>query len=109
MLKHLVAIIVVSLLVISGMPYVHTSVHYLVVAQEWIANLLKNVFSVGTPGDLIRQLLALLVIPVAIALLPTLIYWLVTRRWFTYFMETVWVVWLVQTTALVVVFATTTG
>lgn len=104
MLKHAIAVIVLSVVVILTMPYVQTGLEYLVSAQTWLSDLLKNVFSAGQVGNIIRQLIALLVIPFVVALIPTFIFWLAKRAWFPYFMEVVWVVWFIQTSALVVLY-----
>lgn len=108
MLKHIIAIVVISLLVIIGMSYAQHLVQWLVDAHDWISNLLMQVFSVGEAGSIIRQLIALLAIPLVLGLIPAIIYWLAKRGWFPYFMEVVWVVWFIQTSALVVLFKATT-
>src|SRR5437879_646562 len=104
MIKHILAIIVVSIIVIVGMPYVQQGLHILIAGHDWLSNLLTNVFSGGQAGNITRQLIALLAIPVVVALIPTIIFWLAKRAWFPYFMELVWVIWLVQTSALVVLY-----
>src|SRR5437763_17015742 len=104
MLKHVVVIVTSSIVVILGMAYAQTGLEYVISAHEWLSNLLKDVFSTGHIGNLIRELLALLVIPLAIGLLPAVAYWLAKRSWFPYFMEVVWVVWLLQAAALIVLY-----
>jgi len=102
MLKQVIAIIILSILIIVGMPYVQQGLQFVLSGHEWLSNLLKDVFSGGQAGNIIRQLIALLIIPVAVALIPAIIYWLARRAWFPYFMEFVWVIWLVQISALVI-------
>lgn len=104
MLKHSIAIIVLSLLIIVGMPYVQQGLQLLLSGHDWLSDFLKNIFSGGQAGNIIRELIALLAIPVVVALIPAVIYWLAKRAWFPYFMELVWVIWLVQTSALVVLY-----
>ena len=72
-----------------------------------ISDILREVFSGGQAGNIARELLALLAIPVAISLIPAIIYWLAKRHWFPWFMEVVWVIWFIQTSALVVLFKLT--
>jgi len=107
MLKHLGAIIGLSMAVMLTILYVQTGLQYLVTAHEWLSNVLKEVFSGGEAGNIIRQLLALLTIPFALGLIPAIGYWLAKREWFPYFMECVWIVWLVQTSALIVLYKAT--
>lgn len=104
MLKQVVAIIAVSVAVVLSMSYAQQAVQLLLSGHDWIAQLLTEVFSVGSAGNLARSLIALLCIPVLVALVPTLLYWTLRRHWFPYFMEIVWVVWLVQAGALVVMY-----
>lgn len=106
MLKHVVTIVILSIVVIVAMPYVQQGLQFILSCHEWLSDLLKDVFSGGQAGNIIRQLIALLAIPVIIALIPAIIFWLAKRSWFPYFMELVWVIWLVQTSALVVLYKT---
>ena len=104
MLKHIIAITVISLIIIVSMPYAQQMLQYIVAAHDWISDMLKEVFSVDQAGNIIRQLIALLVIPLVVSLIPAIIYWLARRQKLPYFMELVWVVWLVQTAAIVITF-----
>ncbi len=104
MIKHALAIIGVSILVIISMMYAQQALEYLLIAHDWVAEKLTDVFAGGQTGNIIRQLLALLAMPFAIALIPALIYWMAKRTWFPYFMQVVWVTWLVQTAALVIMY-----
>jgi hypothetical protein len=102
MLKHSIALIALSIIVVLTMPYAQPGLQFIVSAQTWVSETLTAVFSGGEVGNLIRNVIALLVIPVVIGLIPAFIYWLVKRSWFPYFMEVVWFFWLVQTAALVI-------
>ena len=104
MLKQLLAIILLSILVITCMWYAQQGLQAILTAHAWISDMLKQVFSGGEAGDIIRQLIALLTMPLLIAAVPALIYWLVRHHGFPYFMEIVWVVWLMQTAALIVIY-----
>lgn len=104
MLKHVAAIIILSIIVLLAMPQVQHGLNLLLTAHDWIANILKEVFSAGNAGNLSRQLIALLGIPVIVGFIPALSYWLAKRMWLPFFMEVVWVIWLIQTSALVVLF-----
>ena len=91
------------------MPQAQLGLHTLLALHDWIAVALKQVFSGGIAGNLIRELIALLALPLLIGLIPTAIYWLIRRAWFPYFMTFVWVVWLIQTAALVIQYAPVHG
>jgi hypothetical protein len=104
MLKHIVALIVLAVLVILATPQVHTALTALVSAHDWIADTLKAVFSGGRTGNLLRALIASLTIPLLVGFIPAGLYWLARRSFFPYFMTFVWVTWLIQTSALVVLY-----
>jgi len=104
MLKHVILLILLSVLVIFSMPYIQQGVHYLVSAHDWISDLLRDVFSGGQAGNIARELIALLAIPLAVGLIPVIIFWVARRRWFPWFMEIVWVVWFIQAAALIVLY-----
>lgn len=107
MLKTLISILILialSILAILFTAQAQQCVEWLISAHNWVSETLKDVFSGGNAGDLIRQLLALLTIPVGVGFIPVIIYGLVKRSWFPYFMRVIWVVWLIQTTGLVVVY-----
>lgn len=104
MFKQAIALIAGSVFIVLSMSYAQQGIEFLVQAHDWISQLLTDVFSEGQAGNLARGLIALLSIPVLIGLLPTAVYWVLKRQWFPYFMEIVWVVWLVQAGALIVLF-----
>lgn len=103
-LISLVILVVLSLIILAFMSNTQAVVNGILAAHAWLADLLTQVFSGGTAGDLTRQLIALITIPIALSLIPVLIYWLLRRSMFPYFMQVIWVTWLIQTAALVIQF-----
>jgi len=104
MLKQTIALIALSVGIIFSMSYAQQAVQVLIHAHDWISQLLMDVFSGGQAGNIMRGLIALLSIPLLVGLVPALIYWMIRRHWFPYFMEIVWIVWLVQAGALVMMY-----
>ncbi len=102
MIKNFIVLILFSLGVIFGVKHIQPTILLLVSSRDWISQLLLQVFSGGEIGSAVRNLISLLVIPLVIAAIPTLVYWLSKGRLFPYFMHVVWAVWLLQTTAIVV-------
>ena len=103
-IKQIIAIIVLSLFILLSISYVHQGLQLLIDLHSWISQLLTEVFSGGQIGNLIRGLLAMLSVPVIIALIPAGIYWVIKRHWFPYFMEIIWVIWLIQAGALIMMY-----
>lgn len=100
MLKQIIALVFLSTLIVFAMSYAQQAILFLMQGHDWVAQMLTDVFTVGQAGNIARGLLAILAIPVFIASIPTLIYWAIRRHWFPYFLEIVWIVWLVQAGAL---------
>ena len=109
MIKQVIAIIGLSVIIILSMLYVQEAIQILLGIHDWVADLLKDVFSGGQAGNVTRELIALLAAPVIVGFVPAIIYWVIKRSWFPYFMELVWVIWLVQATALVILYKTSAG
>jgi hypothetical protein len=108
MLKHIVLLLIASVAVVMFMSHTQQLVQLLLDAHAWVLELLSGIFSGGQAGNLIKGLIALLSLPLAIGLIPTLVYWMIKRHAFPYFMEIVWIVWLVQAGALVMMAGTST-
>jgi hypothetical protein len=104
MLKQSLILVALSAAIILSMSYAQHGLQLLVSGHDWISQLLTEVFSAGHAGSLARSLIALLSIPLFAGLIPTFIYWIVRRHWFPYFMEIVWVVWLLQAGALIMMY-----
>lgn len=108
MIKQAVALIALSVVIILSMSYAQQAVNLLLNGHDWVSQVLTNVFSGGQAGNIIRGLIALISIPLLVALVPAVIYWMVKRHWFPYFMEIMWVVWLIQAGALIVLYKAAT-
>lgn len=104
MIKHVIAIILLSIATILTMSYAQHAVDYLLRAHDWVSSVLTDVFSGGQTGNLLRGSISLLTIPVVVGMIPALAYWFTRRQWFPYFMQVVWVVWLIQAGALIALY-----
>ncbi len=100
MLKQIIVFILLCLIAIFIMTHIKTGLHALVAAYNWVDHTLAALFSGGTIGHVIRKLIALAGIPILVGLIPAFIYWLIKRSGFPYFMEVVWVTWLLLVAAL---------
>jgi len=106
MLKQIIAIVLLSIIITLTTPHIQQGLQYLLSGYNWVSHQLTEVFSGGSTGNLIRNLLALLAIPLLVGMVPVTIYWLARRKWFPYFMQLVWVIWLVQTAGIVLLYKT---
>lgn len=94
-------IIALSAAIVLFMPQAKVVIDALVSAHNYVSGLLTDVFSAGHAGNIARGLLALITIPLLAGLLPSLVYFLIRKHWFPYFLEIVWFVWLLQVGALI--------
>ena len=104
MLKHIIAIVLISVLVILTMPYMQMALHGLMDAYNWINQMLTQVFSGDKAGNTTRELIAMLILPLVVGLVPAIPYYFAKRSFLPYFMTIVWVVWLIEVTAIVLAF-----
>lgn len=104
MVKQIVVLVAVSIGITLSMAYLQPAIEFMLTAHDWVSQLLTEVFSVGQAGNIVRGLIALLSIPVIAGLVPALVYWMIKRHWFPYFMEVVWVVWFIQAGALLIMY-----
>ena len=102
MVRQISALVGLSIAIILAMSYAQQVIQLLLFAHGWVSQILTQVFSGGQAGNLARGLIALLSIPVLIAFVPTAAYWAIRRHFFPYFIEIVWIVWLIQAGALLV-------
>ncbi len=104
MIKQVIALLILSIALVFGMHYAQQGVLFLIQIHDWISQALTDVFSGGHTGMLIKAFIALLSVPLIVGLVPAIIYWMIKRHWFPYFMEFVWVIWLIQAGALAAVY-----
>lgn len=104
MFKQIVVLIALSAAIVASMSYTQEAVQLLLSAHDWVSQVLTDVFSGGQAGNMARGLIALISIPVIVGLIPAIAYWMLRRHWFPYFMQIVWVVWLVQAGALAMMY-----
>lgn len=105
MIKQIAALVVGSLAVTVTMVYDQQAIQYLITAHGWVAQMLEEVFSGGHVGNISRELLALLAVPFCVGVAAAAVYYLIKRQWFPYFMEVVWIIWLIQVSAVITTYA----
>lgn len=104
MLKKFIFMLVLTAIIIVAMPQAQQVIQYLINAHDLISQALKEVFSGGHIGNALRGFIAFLTIPFAIGAIPSALYWLVRKHWCPWFMDIVWIIWLVQAGALLSIY-----
>jgi hypothetical protein len=100
MLQNIVIIVVASVLAIFIMSEISLFLHYLVVAHQQVLGFLSKFIAGSYAANVVREVIALLTIPLVVALIPSFIYWIFTRQAFIYFTAVLWFVWLLLVAAL---------
>jgi hypothetical protein len=90
--------------VIASASHLHPFVIAFVSAHDWIAHSLQEVFTTARVGYFLRHLIALITLPLLITAIPSGVYYLSRKRSFPYAPHVMWAIWLVQTSALIVLY-----
>ena len=95
MLKQSLIYLFVSILIVVLAPYVHLLMVYIITFYTYAMIKITPIFSVIKYGSLIRNVIALVLIPVIIAGIPALLYRAIKRHNMPYFIEITWILWLI--------------
>lgn len=101
MLRHTLALIIFSILVILFRSQLGVLLHYIGYWHTWLGAQLLSIFSTSDVGELISHVLALFLIPVLIALIPAFIYWVFRRHEMPFLPILTWVLWVVISTIVI--------
>jgi hypothetical protein len=101
MLKQMLIIIITSIIILLILPYAHNTLIYLLQFHQEIIALLNTIFSGSKIALFIRDLLALLFIPLLIIGFISSAYAIIRKHTFPYIIPLAWGTWLVMITALI--------
>lgn len=100
LMKQLLAIILLSLVVLFANSTLNDALHHLIDFHQWISDALVTIFSSGKTGDIIKAVLALLLVPAVLAGVPALVYWGMKRTLMPYLWPIIWTAWIIQAVAV---------
>lgn len=95
MLKQCAIYFILSILIVLFAGYAHLLIIYIDVAYTYINVKLAPLFSHAPSGGFIRNVISLVLLPVIIVGIPALIYQLIKKQQMPYFIEIIWLFWLV--------------
>lgn len=95
MLRQSLIYLALSILVIVFARYAHLLIVYIDMVYAYVNFKLTPIFSHTGLGLLIRKVILLTLIPVAIALVPALVYRPIRGRQMPYLIELTWCLWLI--------------
>lgn len=92
--------IVLSIIAILLMHQIHIVLAWIAVAHQFLADKLALLI----PGDswvrIARLSLALIIIPLIVALIPAFVYWLFKRHSMPNIMAVIWIIWVILVTII---------
>jgi len=99
-LISILILILLSVLAVFFIPEVRIILHGIADAHHFLLDKLALLIKGDYAAKIIRTTLALVLIPLILALIPAFIYWLFKRRMMPNYMAVVWVIWFVLITIL---------
>ena len=102
MFKQFVLIILLSFVGIFFGQEIGHLLDGLIYLHNYIARTLRLIFSDDNVGQVIQDMVSLLVIPVFTGFLVAAVFWLIKRVAMPHIMAVIWVLWLILLTTIVV-------
>jgi hypothetical protein len=99
-LRHTAALIILSLLILFIPHALYSLMQSLDSAYQFIVDELDVIFNTSGIGDVLRHLIAILLIPLLAGGIPAGIYWASKRRKMPYTIQIIWIVWIAQAVAV---------
>lgn len=95
MLKQSLIYLILSFTLLFFATYAKLFFVYVNIIYSYINLGLENLFGSSFGGELVRDIITLMLVPLILAGLPALIYWLIKRKTMPYFLELLWLFWLI--------------
>jgi hypothetical protein len=100
MIKHILAMVALSLLMVLGLTYYHQALQMLLGFHDSLSRLLGHIFAGSSIGRLLQHGLALLLVPLVIGAVAGLIYWVIRKSQSPHVVHFTWIVWIILATTL---------
>jgi len=102
MIKQVVYLVLISLAVVLMATYLDKAFLYLIHTYNVLNSWFSNIFASTKLGLILTQLCSLFLLPFIAAMVIAGGYWMFKRKQFPYLVQTMWVLWLILATMLVV-------
>jgi FtsH-binding integral membrane protein len=100
MIKQVVLLIAASIASIFFKSQLVEGVHFLLYSHDHLAATLTGIFATDQTGRMIHDVIALLLIPIAIGGILSLVHYVVKKKPMPHTLTVMWVIWAVLVTAL---------
>ena len=95
MIKQSTVYFILSLLIVLFSSYIQRFFIYMDLLYVYLNQRLQPLFGSGFMGEAFRDMVTLVIIPFAMAAIPALVYWVFKRKKMPYFIELIWLFWLI--------------
>lgn len=109
MIKQLLLLIIFSIVIVFFQSQASIVLHGLVMVHSKLLSLLSMVFSSDSAGHMIKDVVAMLLVPLLVGIIVACIFWMAKRSaTLQHTMLTIWIVWVVMLVAVLGQVTTTT-
>ena len=99
-IKNIAALIILSLITLFASDLVRSLLHEIIGLHGFFDGLVGQVFSGGTVGNALRQLITIFIFPGLVVGVPAGIYYLMKKRTMPHSLIAFWAAWTVQAVAI---------
>ena len=100
MLKQAILLVVLSIAAVLLIHQVHAVLGFVSDGYHFFAVKLSHIFAGGHIARVIREVIALLIVPAVVGLIVAAVYWLIKRKLNPALMLVVWIVWVILVTLI---------
>ncbi len=98
--KHILYLILISVIAMYFINQIAAFLHFIDNIHGLLVKQLSMIFAGGKVGMMIKEVVALVLIPLGIASIPASVYWVFKRRVMPYFTDLLWVSWIMLATSV---------
>ena len=101
-LKHLLIMIALTIIIFFTLPYCKQALQELVKLYPIVLQHLSLVFAGGKIGVLIKEVIAMMALPLTVSATISIGYYIIRRSWMPHIINTTWIIWIIAVSAIIV-------
>jgi hypothetical protein len=101
-LKHLLIMVTVTVAIVFTMPYCKQALQELIKFYPVILRHLSYVFAGGKLGMLIKEVIAIIALPLVVSAVVSLAYYVIRRNWLPHLINITWILWIIVVSSVIV-------
>ena len=100
MIRQIFILLLISIVCVYFMTHITWFMHFIDHLHSIFVKQLSLIFAGGKIGMMVKEVVALVLIPLIIAAIPAIIYWFIKRQHMPYFADILWVTWIMLLTSV---------